>query len=166
MLALDLCPFAAPVLRDETLRIAVASARHPAQQLEAFLKELDLLQQADECAISTTLLVYENGPAQFTEFLALVESADAMLDELNLRGIFQIAHFHPDYCFAGEPRTALSHYTNRSPLPTIHLLREAAVTRLVANYPEPETIPQRNIAKLESQGREAVLARWRTLHSG
>ena len=165
-MALNFCPFAAPVLRDETLRIAVASARHPAEQLKVYLQELDLLQQADERAISTTLLVYENGPAQFTDFLALVESADAMLDELGLRGIFQTAHFHPDYYFAGEPRNALSHYTNRSPLPTIHLLREAAVTRLVANYPDPETIPKRNMAKLESLGREAVLARWRRLRSG
>jgi hypothetical protein len=163
---LDFCPFAAAVLRDETLRIAVVSPRCPAQQLEAFLGELDLLQQAEESSLSTTLLVYENGPARFTEFLALVESADALLDELALRGIFQLAHFHPDYRFAGEPRNALSHYTNRSPLPTLHLLREAAVTRLVANYPDPGNIPQRNVATLEALGREAVLARWRALHHG
>ena len=165
MLALDFCPFAGAVLRDGTLRVAVSASSQPEQQLQDFLSELDLLQQVEESAISTTLLVYEHGPAQFTEFLALVERADALLDALGLRGVFQIAHFHPEYRFGGEPRAALSHYTNRSPLPTVHLLREAAVTRLVANYPDPESIPQRNIARLEALGGEAVRARWRALHA-
>ena len=94
-----------------------------------------------------------------------METADALLEDAGLRGFIQLAHFHPDYRFAGEPENALSHYTNRSPLPTIHLLREAMITRALAAYPDPENIPVRNIATLESLGRNTVEARWKELSS-
>jgi hypothetical protein len=160
---MELCPFAGPVLRDNSLRIEVCDAADTEGQLRAFLRELDRLQHAGESALSTTLLVLENGPRGFEEFLALVEAADALLDDAGLRGVIQLAHFHPDYRFAGEPENALSHYTNRSPLPTIHLLREAMLSRLLAAYPDPENIPVRNIARLEALGRGRVEARWRML---
>ena len=160
---MDLCPFAGPVLRDRSLRIEVCGAVDVEGQLQAFLQELDRLQRGEESVLSTTLLVFENGCRQFDSFLALVEAADDLVDEAGLRGLVQLAHFHPEYRFAGEPESALSHYTNRSPLPTIHLLREAMLTRLLASFPDPENIPRRNIARLEALGREQVEARWRRL---
>lgn len=163
MLGLELCPFAAPVLRDGSLRIAVSEAADPAARLQAFLGELDALQRSSETEISTTLLVYACGPDDFHDFLALVESADALLLESGLDGLLQLAHFHPRYQFAGEAESSLSHFTNRSPLPTLHLLRESMMTRLLASYPDPESIPVRNTQRLERLGAAAVAAKWAAL---
>ena len=163
MLDLELCPFAAPVLRDSSLRIAVSAADTTAGQLADYLAELDRLQAAEESAIATTLLVFEHGPPDFVDFLGLVEAAEDLLEEAGLAGTIQLAHFHPAYRFAGEPVDSLSHFTNRSPLPVIHLLREAMLTRVLSSYPDPESIPRRNIERLEALGREAVIARWQSL---
>ena len=131
--------------------------------LQGFLEELDHLQRSPEREISTTLLVLERGPEDFDDFLSLVDNANDLLDEAGLRGHVQLAHFHPRYRFAAEPAEALSHYTNRSPLPTLHLLRESTLSRVLANYPAPEAIPARNIARLEALGRDRVRALWSAL---
>ena len=166
MLGLELCPFAGPVLRDGSLRIVVSEASAPEGQLQAFLSELDKLQSAAEDAISTTLLVLEKGPVDFAAFLDLLDDANRLIDEAGLRGHLQIAHFHPAYQFEGEPPDGLSHYTNRSPLPTLHLLRESALERVLASYPDPEGIPARNIARLEAMGRGAVESLWEGFRPG
>jgi len=160
VLALELCPFAAPVLKDESLRIAVSAATTAEQQLQDFLVELDLLQGCDERDISTTLLVFDAGPQDFAEFLQLLAQAEGLLQQAGLSGLVQLASFHPHYRFAGEPANSLSHYTNRSPRPMLHLLRESMLTRVLAAYPDPAAIPRRNIARLESMGREAVENLW------
>ncbi|MCZ6828761.1 MAG: DUF1415 domain-containing protein [Gammaproteobacteria bacterium] len=160
VLALELCPFAAPVLKDDSLRIAVSVAATPELQLQDFLIELDLLQGCDEGKISTTLLVYAEGLQDFAEFLELLELAQALLEQAGLAGVVQLASFHPQYRFEGEPAAALSHFTNRSPRPMLHLLRESMLTRVLAQYPDPAAIPRRNIARLEAMGREAVASLW------
>jgi len=161
VLALELCPFAAPVIRDSSLRIAVSAGETLEQQLRDFLLELDLLQGCDESKISTTLLVFDPGPEDFETFLDLLEQAQGLLDAAGLEGLVQLASFHPHYRFAGEPADALSNFTNRSPRPVLHLLRESMLTRVLAQYPDAEDIPHRNIARLEAMGREAVEKLWK-----
>lgn len=163
VLALELCPFAAPVLRDQSLRIAVCEAAETERQLQYFLAELDRLQASEEADISTTLLVFANGPAAFEDFLELVEQTQLLLEQVQLKGLVQLAHFHPQYRFANEPEGDPSHYTNRSPLPVIHLLRESMMGRVIEAYPDPEEIPGRNIARLRALGLEDVERRWRAL---
>ena len=165
VLALDLCPFAAPVLRDKGLRIAVCSAADPAQQLRDFLFELDYLQEKPESEVATTLLVLARGPAEFTAFLELLDAAQQLVAEAGLEGIIQLAHFHPAYLFASEPAADISHFTNRSPLPTLHLLRESMLTRVLASFPDPAGIPRRNIDTLRALGRDEVERRWAALLS-
>lgn len=160
VLALNLCPFAAPVLRDESLRIEVCEATEVEQQLQHYLRELDLLQVSDEAEISTTLFVLARGPESFDNFLDLVEQAQSLLERAQLEGIVQLAHFHPDYQFAGEPEGDPSNYTNRSPLPIIHLLRESMLSRAIETYPDAEAIPGRNIDRLRTMGREEIERRW------
>ena len=161
VLALELCPFAAPVVADDSLRIAVSEATDRPGQLQDFLAELDRLQGCDEREISTTLLVYASSAGDFDEFLDLLAQAQSLLEEAGLEGLVQLASFHPDYRFAGEDPEALSHFTNRSPRPTLHLLREAMLTRVLADYPDPEDIPRRNIMRLEAIGRDEVQRLWR-----
>ncbi len=160
VLGLELCPFAAPVLRDGSLRVAVSQSGDVQSRLRDFLLELDGLQSSPEQEISTTLLVFECGPWRFAEFLELLEDCQDLLERSGMEGILQLAHFHPDYLFAGEAPESLSHYTNRSPYPTLHLIREAMISRVLENFPSPEDIPRRNIARLESLGESGIAGLW------
>ena len=83
--------------------------------------------------------------------------ANELLQQAGLQGVIQIASFHPDYCFDGVPEDDVSHYTNRSPYPMLHFIREAQLTRALENYPQPELIPEKNIRKLQAMGKPALL---------
>ncbi|TXS93784.1 DUF1415 domain-containing protein [Parahaliea maris] len=163
VVGLNLCPFARPLLSSPALRISVCSAHERADLHHAFLAELDLLQSRSEADIATTLLVFPQALAGFDDYLDFLAEAQPMLEQVGLDGVVQLASFHPDYRFEGEPEDAASHFTNRSPWPTVHLLREAMLTRLLASYPDPESIPEDNIAHLERLGREELEGRWQAL---
>lgn len=163
MVGLNLCPFARPLLQGPGLRIAVCAAddSEPGRQRmqEQLLRELDLLQGTGPEEIATTLLAFTAGLARFDDYLDFLEHANDLLQAAGLEGVVQLASFHPDYQFAGEPPDAASHYSNRSPLPVIHLLREDMLERALASWPEPEKIPQANIARLNAMGRAELAAR-------
>ncbi|WP_116367849.1 DUF1415 domain-containing protein [Parahaliea mediterranea] len=163
VVGLNLCPFARPLLSSPALRIRVSAARQPADLQRDFLHALDELQAAPESAIATTLLVFSDALASFEDYLDFVDQAQYLLEQAGLDGIVQLASFHPDYRFAGEAEDAASHYSNRAPWPTLHLLREDMVTRLVTSHPDPEGIPAANIEQLEHLGRKALEARWLAL---
>jgi hypothetical protein len=118
--------------------------------------ELELIQQSSESAIATTLLVLPNALNDFEQYLSFIENAETLIDEIGLCGTIQLASFHPDYQFEGEPADSASHFSNRSPFPLIHFLREDMMERVLENFPNPEQIPQRNIETLEAMGREDV----------
>ena len=160
VIGLELCPFAAPLLRDPALRIAVSAAAEEAGWHRDWLRELDYLQQREEDEVATTLLVLPAGPGNFDKFLDLLELANADLEASGLTGVVQLASFHPSYRFAAEPAGSASHYTNRSPFPTLHLLREAMLSRVLAGFPDPAAIPARNVARLEAMGADTVRRRW------
>jgi len=145
------------------LRIAVCEADDSEAGLllmqEQLLEELDRLQSSSAEEIATTLLAFTGGMARFDDYLDFLDQANALLEAAGLEGVIQLASFHPDYQFAGEPPAAASHYSNRSPLPVIHLLREDMLERALAAWPEPEKIPQANIARLNDIGREELAAR-------
>jgi hypothetical protein len=109
------------------------------------------------------LLVFSQGPEEFDDFLELVGEAEALVEEAGLGQLVQLAQFHPRYQFAGEAADGVSHYSNRSPLPVIHLIRESMMTRVLASYPDPSAIGPRNIEKLEAIGRAALEQRWASL---
>lgn len=163
VVGLDLCPFARPLLSSPALRISVCTACERADLHHAFLAELDTLQSHPETEIATTLLVFPRALAEFDDYLDFLAEAQPLLEQAGLDGVVQLASFHPDYRFEGEPEAAASHFSNRSPWPTVHLLREAMLTRMLANYREPESIPEANIANLERLGRDELEARWQAL---
>jgi len=163
VVGLNLCPFARPLLDAEGLRIAVCSESTPAALRRSFLLELDLLQRSGEQQLATTLLAFPQALHDFGDYLDFLDEAQALLVAAGLEGVVQLASFHPDYRFAGEPTTAASHYSNRSPYPLVHLLREEMLTRVLADSADPDQIPQRNIATLEAIGARALARRWRTL---
>lgn len=155
---LNLCPFAARELNQERIHFSLSEADSVAALLADLESELQRLKQ-DE-SIETTLLVHPEVLTDFLDYNQFLDILDALLVETGLEGIFQIASFHPDYQFAGAQPDDVSNYTNRSPYPMLHLIREASLERAVANYPDAEQIPQRNIELLEGMGYHKMLALW------
>ena len=157
VVGLNLCPFAGPVLKADGVHIDVCPAEQDQAIIAAVLEQLDQLQQTDESTIATSLLVFSNGLKDFDQYWSLVEVANELLQQVGLEGVIQIASFHPDYCFEGVPEEDVSHYTNRSPYPMLHFIREAQLSRALGNYPQPELIPDNNIRKLQALGKPADL---------
>jgi hypothetical protein len=160
IVGLNLCPFARPLLGVPTLRIATANGTGGAALRRAFLQELDLLQRSSEQEIATTLLVFPAALRNFHDYLDFLDEAQALLVEAGLEGVVQLASFHPCYQFAGEDFDAPGNYSNRSPYPLIHLLREEMLTRVLADDTDPDAIPARNIATLERIGVDELERRW------
>jgi hypothetical protein len=158
VVGLNLCPFARPVVGSDALRIEVSQASDPEGIARALVNEIAVIQNASEADVATTLVVFPNALAEFEAYLEFLDNAELLLQEMNLRGVLQLASFHPDYQFAGEPIDATSHFTNRAPFPIIHILREAMVTRALEGFPNPEEIPKRNILTLEGLGHERIQA--------
>ena len=158
VVGLNLCPFARPVVGSDALRIEVCQASDPESVAGALVNEVAVIQNASEADIATTLVVFPNALAEFEAYLEFLDNAELLLQEMNLRGVLQLASFHPRYQFAGEPVDAISHFTNRAPFPMVHILREAMVTRALEGFPNPEEIPKRNIRTLEGLGHERIQA--------
>lgn len=152
----NVCPFAGrEVARDSIRYVAVdAGAWEPA--LLALIAECERLDETP--AIETTLLVLTSGLEAFDDYLDFLEVAEALLADQGFEGIYQLASFHPDYCFADAEPEDPANFTNRSPFPMLHLLREAGLEQALAHYPDPEAIPERNMAALREVGHEALAA--------
>lgn len=118
--------------------------------LEAFVEELRYLDRTDD--IETTLVIFPNHFADFEQYLDLVELAEALAADQGYDGIYQVASFHPDYCFADSDNDDPANYTNRSIYPMLHILREDSITNVLENFPDPEGIPQRNIDFAQRKG--------------
>jgi hypothetical protein len=156
VIGLNLCPFARPLVASDALRVTVCEATDDESVAVTLLDEIERIQKASEAEIATTLVVLTNALQRFDDYLAFLDGAQQLLEEMDLLGVLQLASFHPDYQFAGEPIAAASHFTNRAPFPMIHVLREDMVTRALETYPNPEQIPERNSQKLEDLGRERL----------
>jgi hypothetical protein len=165
VVGLNLCPFARPLLSASNLRIAVCAASDTVQLRRAFLQELDLLQGSTEQDIATTLLAFPHALHDFSDYLWFLNDAQELLLEAGLEGLVQLASFHPQYRFAGEAPDAASHYSNRAPYPLIHLLRENMLSRALAEFANPERIPDRNVETLNAIGVEELARRWHAIFS-
>ena len=159
VIGLNLCPFAKAVHVKRQIRYAVTAAT-TADELRAELQhELDALAKADPDEVDTTLLIHPQAMTDFIDFHFFLRDADAILRKLGHEGCLQIASFHPAYEFAGSDADDIANCTNRSPYPTLHLLREASIDRAVAAFPDAAAIYERNIATLQRLGHDG----WRQL---
>lgn len=163
VVGLNLCPFARPLLGSEQLRIAVCADADLASLQQAFLSELDLIQSTPESSLATSLLVFTGALGDFDDYLDFLEVAQELLIASGLEGLVQLASFHPDYRFEGEDEQGASRYSNRSPHPTIHLIREDMLERVLVDFADPEGIPGRNIDTLENIGQQELARRWQAL---
>ena len=152
MIGLNLCPFAKAVQVKNLIRHVCSSARDTTALREALRAELQLLAAAPIGQVETTLLVHPWVLGDFLDYNDFLDEADALLRELDFEGVLQIASFHPRYQFTGTQRDDIENATNRSPYPTLHLLREASIERAVAAFPEPEVIFETNLRTLRALG--------------
>ncbi len=159
VIGLNLCPFAKSVYVKDQVHIVVSDARHIDGFLEDLDRELDHLAAVDPEVTDTTLLVHPTLFPDFLDFNDLTQIADEAVIEHELDGVLQIASFHPDFQFEGTEADDITNYTNRSPYPTLHLIREASIDRAVEAFPEAEMIYERNIETLRKLG----IAGWKAL---
>ena len=154
VIGLNLCPFAKAVYARQQVRLVLSDASTPEALLEQLGEELLHLRDTPVIETDTTLLVHPDVLQDFLDYNDFLESADALVESLGLEGVLQVASFHTDYQFAGSEPDDIANCTNRSPFPTLHLLREESIDRAVAAYPDPDVIVERNIATLQALGRE------------
>lgn len=152
VIGLNLCPFAKAVQVKKQIRYQVSTATTPEELLEDLLAELRLLQDTDAEKIDTTLLIHPHIFNDFLDFNDFFDTIDIAVSEPEFNDEFQVATLHPHYQFAGTQPDDIENYTNRSPYPTLHLLREASVDKAVNAFPDADLIPERNIATMEKLG--------------
>ena len=160
VIGLGLCPFAEGVYRSGGVRFHVSEQRSAAGLLEELRSELLFLHASDPCLCETTLLIHPWVLTDFIEFNDFLQLCDATVADLGLEGEIQVASFHPQYQFAGTRPEDIENHTNRSPFPTLHLLREASVERALAAVPDPDSIYQNNIRRLRDLGYAGWQALW------
>jgi uncharacterized protein len=152
VIGLNLCPFArAPQVKGQ-VRYVVSDATDEDALLQALADELNLLAETPAERIETTLLIHPQVFADFADYNDFLDAADAAVTALELDGVLQVASFHPAYQFAGTEPDDVENATNRSPYPTLHLLREDSVDRAVEAFPEAEAIFEANQATLRELG--------------
>lgn len=165
VIGLKLCPFAAAPWKAGEVRICVSDVTDPEEAVKAALDEaLALIHPGDDDAegpqTRTTLVCFPNTLDDFDTFLDVAATLEDILAQAGAEGHLQVATFHPDYLFDGEDEAALSHYTNRSPVPILHLLLESDVSDAVDSHPDIESVPTDNIARLNTLGINALREIW------
>ena len=161
MIGLNLCPFASQPFQNNSIEYAVSSGNSTEQHLQQLADCFTRLDARinNSADIETSLLIYPEAYQKFDNYLELLDYANQLLEDLNYTGIYQIASFHPDYRFADSAENDASNFSNRSPYPMLHLIRESSLEKAIANYPNIEQIPENNIKKLREIGYQEMQAK-------
>lgn len=146
----NFCPFVAKEIKQNTIHYQVTESTDKEACLQLFLQECIRLDE--DKSIVTSLLIFSTGFQQFDDYLDLVELAEALIENNNYEGVYQVASFHPQYIFGGAPVNDAANYTNRSIYPMLHLLREEQIEMALEKYPHPEGIPDNNINFAREKG--------------
>lgn len=154
VVGLNLCPFAKRELVKNRIRFIVSHVTKKEELLTCLQQELELLNSNDN--IETTLLIHPAVLQDFFEYNQFLGSADDLLYELALEGVYQVASFHPNYQFGGTVEADAENYTNRSPFPMLHLLRENSLENAIAIYPDTDQIPKNNIDMMNKMGSQRL----------
>jgi len=154
VIGLNLCPFAKGVHVKGQIRYFVSAAQTTDELLADVLRELELLAETPRAKTDTTLLIHPHVLTDFLDYNDFLGVVDAALEEVDLAGELQVASMHPDYQFAGTEPDDITNYTNRSPYPTLHLIREDSIDEAVAAFPDAEDIYEKNMETMRKLGHE------------
>ncbi|HSB93908.1 MAG TPA: DUF1415 domain-containing protein [Flavitalea sp.] len=158
VIGLNFCPFAGREFTKDSIRYSVLHSSDRKQILTTLALEFQRLD--DHAEIETTLIILPNQLPDFHKYLDVVDLCQELLEEEDYEGTYQIASFHPSYLFTGSIESDPSNYTNRSPYPMIHILREASISKALEFFPDAEGIPQRNIDLANKKGLEVMRLLW------
>ncbi|HEC74223.1 MAG TPA: DUF1415 domain-containing protein [Methylophaga aminisulfidivorans] len=161
VMEMNLCPFAKHEMLNNRVRFVTTKAITEEQLLETLKDELELLN--NDSSVETSLLIHPNVLQDFYDYNEFLSYADELLLEMGLEGIYQIASFHPHYQFGGTNPDDAENYTNRSPYPLLHLIREASLERAIEEYPDVDQVPIRNVALMNSLGQNKLQALFESL---
>ncbi|SJM89567.1 conserved hypothetical protein [Crenothrix polyspora] len=150
VIAHNFCPFAKQTLTRNSIRFSTIDDSAIDTCLQLLMDECERL-DTDE-TIETTLLIYSAAFAGFDDYLDFLNYAETLLIQQGYEGVYQLASFHPDYCFEGAEPDDPANYTNRSPYPMLHLLRESSIEKALASFPNPQNIPKKNVALARKLG--------------
>ncbi|WP_343216892.1 DUF1415 domain-containing protein [Kistimonas asteriae] len=148
VIGLNLCPFAARPRRQKRIRITVTQTDSEEVLLEALQQELELIDKTPATEIETTLLVIPHLLSDFMDYTLFLDLANFQLQRSGWEGQYQLASFHPDYCFAGSDPDDAENLTNRSPYPLLHIIREEQLEQVLSKYPDSERIPETNVSRM------------------
>jgi len=154
IVALNVCPFAKREVERDSIRLSVVRSKKSDVALEELMAEIAWLDENPET--ETSLVVFPTMFSDFHDYLDFVFMTEDLMAEQGCEGVYQVATFHPDYCFDGVDQDDVSNYTNRSPYPMIHLLREASVEKAIEFYGDTSGIPDDNIALMKKMGQQKV----------
>ncbi|USD48840.1 DUF1415 family protein [Vibrio sp. SCSIO 43153] len=154
VIGLNLCPFAAKPQRNKQIKIFVSEASQEEALLEDILLQLIELSNTEPEKLETTLVVVPNMLQDFWDYNFFIDWVEGLIKQQDWEGIFQVATFHPDYCFGGAEPEDDENLTNRSPYPVFHLIREESMEKVLKHYPDPESIPDTNIARISALSEE------------
>ncbi|WP_041055559.1 DUF1415 domain-containing protein [Vibrio owensii] len=154
VIGLNLCPFAAKPQRNKQIKIFVSEASQEETLLEDILLQLIELSNTEPEKLETTLVVVPNMLQDFWDYNLFIDWVEGLIKQQDWEGIFQVATFHPDYCFGGAEPEDDENLTNRSPYPVFHLIREESMEKVLKHYPDPESIPDTNIARVSALSEE------------
>ncbi|MGR5206617.1 MULTISPECIES: DUF1415 domain-containing protein [Vibrio] len=154
VIGLNLCPFAAKPQRNKQIKIFISEATQDNALLEDILLQFIELSNTDPEKLETTLVVVPNMLQDFWDYNLFIDWVEGLIKQQNWEGIFQVATFHPDYCFGGTEPEDDENLTNRSPYPVFHLIREESMEKVLKHYPDPESIPDTNIARVSALSEE------------
>ena len=154
VIGLNLCPFAAKPQRNKQIKIFVSEASQEEALLEDILLQLIELSNTKPEKLETTLVVVPNMLQDFWDYNFFIDWVEGLIKQQDWEGIFQVATFHPDYCFGGAEPEDDENLTNRSPYPVFHLIREESMEKVLKHYPDPESIPGTNIARVSALSEE------------
>ncbi|HHH40257.1 MAG TPA: DUF1415 domain-containing protein [Sedimenticola sp.] len=159
VVGLELCPFAARPLERGTIRYRVCEEADREGIYRGVLAEMVAFLSLPESEAETALFIVPRGLEDFDDYLDLLYALEEVMPEAGLEGVLQLASFHPDYLFEGASPDDPANYSNRSPWPMFHLIREDLLAEALARYPHPEEIPRRNIRTLRALGVEEIRRR-------
>ncbi|HCH6233607.1 DUF1415 domain-containing protein [Vibrio parahaemolyticus] len=154
VIGLNLCPFAAKPQRNKQIKIFVSEATQEEALLEDILLQLIELSTTEPEKLETTLVIVPNMLQDFWDYNFCIDWVEGLIKQQDWEGIFQVATFHPDYCFGGAAPEDDENLTNRSPYPIFHLIREESMEKVLKHYPDPESIPDTNIARVSALSEE------------
>ena len=156
VIGLNLCPFAREPFEAGSIRYQLCEAVEEDAVYTALIRELADFAQLPSEEAETGLFIASRGLGDFESYLDVLEDAQAALEEAGLEGMLQLASFHPDYCFDGMEADDPANYTNRSPYPMFHLIRQDGLAAALESWPDPEAIPRRNVALLREMGLDGI----------